>query len=133
MLASDGKLVELQVRTDRQNVWANISESLADSLDPEVKYGGGPADVREHLDQLSENARLLDTSEDAIKDTLARAEALREQITESDAGSAESQVQLDELDDILAALRESQRAIDRDSANFKRVGALLADAFGSEK
>ncbi len=36
-----GFSVEIQVRTPLQNSWAQATESLADSLDPEIKYGGG--------------------------------------------------------------------------------------------
>ena len=43
---------EIQLRTELQNAWAQLSEKLADRL-PEVKYGGGPPHIRVFLDSLS--------------------------------------------------------------------------------
>jgi putative GTP pyrophosphokinase len=48
VLRSSGRLVELQVRTALQHVWAELSEKLSDTVDPAIKYGGGP----EHVQQL---------------------------------------------------------------------------------
>jgi putative GTP pyrophosphokinase len=45
-----GKSVEIQLRTALQHSWAEMSEKLSDVLDPAVKYGGGPAEVRQALD-----------------------------------------------------------------------------------
>jgi ppGpp synthetase/RelA/SpoT-type nucleotidyltranferase len=36
-----GKLVEVQVRTSLQQVWAELSEKLSDVIDPAIKYGRG--------------------------------------------------------------------------------------------
>lgn len=38
----DGKVVEIQVRTVLQNLWASISERAADQYGIELKYGGTP-------------------------------------------------------------------------------------------
>jgi putative GTP pyrophosphokinase len=35
------KLVEVQVRSSLQHVWAELSEKLSDLVDPRIKYGGG--------------------------------------------------------------------------------------------
>ena len=45
--------VEVQVRTDLQHAWAELSEKLADAFGIELKYGGGPPEVRKVLDELS--------------------------------------------------------------------------------
>jgi putative GTP pyrophosphokinase len=45
--------VEIQVRTPLQNSWAQATESLADSLDPEIKYGGGPKKLHTILELMS--------------------------------------------------------------------------------
>lgn len=50
----DGYPVEVQVRTELQHQWAEVSEKLADLVDPSVKYGGGPDWVIEHLRGNSE-------------------------------------------------------------------------------
>jgi GTP pyrophosphokinase len=45
--------VEIRVRTPLQNSWAQATESLADSFDPEIKYGGGPDLIRNILELVS--------------------------------------------------------------------------------
>jgi ppGpp synthetase/RelA/SpoT-type nucleotidyltranferase len=41
------KIVEIQVRTSLQHLWAELSEKLSDVFDPAIKYGGGdPVMVR---------------------------------------------------------------------------------------
>ena len=52
--------IELQIRTQLQNQWANLSEKLFQKVDSEVKYGGGPDRLRTQLDRLSEEVSLLD-------------------------------------------------------------------------
>ena len=47
------RYVEIQIRTKNQQLWAQISE-LASLKDGKVKYGGGSADTRRSLDQLSQ-------------------------------------------------------------------------------
>jgi ppGpp synthetase/RelA/SpoT-type nucleotidyltranferase len=48
-----GLPVEVQVRTDLQHVWAESSEKLADAFGSQLKYGGGPKEIRELLDDFS--------------------------------------------------------------------------------
>lgn len=45
--------VEVQVRTLLEDAWANASEALAKSVDPDIKYGGGPSAARDVLDSAS--------------------------------------------------------------------------------
>ena len=62
------KRVEVQIRTQAQHVWANISEKLADRFGDEIKYGGdipGKPYVRRTLDALSEMLRQIDDAEAA--------------------------------------------------------------------
>jgi putative GTP pyrophosphokinase len=35
------RLIEIQIRTGLQHLWAQLSERLADAVDPAIKYGGG--------------------------------------------------------------------------------------------
>lgn len=57
------KLVEIQVRTLLQDRWAQCSEELAFTIDPAIKYGGGPADIATVLRSASS---LIEAVEDAF-------------------------------------------------------------------
>ena len=48
-----GKLVEVQVRSELQHLWAEFSEKLSDVIDPAIKYGGGPDEVQQALTAIS--------------------------------------------------------------------------------
>lgn len=53
-VANDGnRLVEIQVRTEMQHLWAETSEKLSDVLDPSIKYGGGEPEAQNLLATLS--------------------------------------------------------------------------------
>lgn len=54
IVPSRSKQVEVQIRTALQHRWAEVSEKLADSIDPAVKYGGGPEWLRERLIRTSD-------------------------------------------------------------------------------
>jgi putative GTP pyrophosphokinase len=45
--------IEIQVRTEFQHLWAQLSEKLSDVLDPAIKYGGGDSDTQNMLSRLS--------------------------------------------------------------------------------
>ena len=61
VVLSRGQPVEVQVRTELEDLWANASEALAERMDPEIKYGGGPPDVRKLLDAMSDFGGRVDT------------------------------------------------------------------------
>jgi putative GTP pyrophosphokinase len=57
-----GQPVEVQVRTSSQHMWAELSEKVADSVDPALKYGAGPPKIQRALEALSEAlSRVHDT------------------------------------------------------------------------
>jgi len=69
------KLVEIQVRTELQHLWAQLSERLSDLIDPTIKYGGGEHRFRELLDRFSEETRDLEdaqASRAAVENALDR-------------------------------------------------------------
>jgi ppGpp synthetase/RelA/SpoT-type nucleotidyltranferase len=50
IIASLGRhAVEIQVRSELQHKWAELSEKLSDAVDPTIKYGGGQIVLRELL------------------------------------------------------------------------------------
>ena len=55
------KLVEIQVRTEFQHLWAQLSEKLSDVRDPAIKYGGGDSETQKWLSAIS---RLIAEFED---------------------------------------------------------------------
>ena len=66
----DGKPVEIQVRTDLQHLWAQISERLSDLYDPRLKYGCGPAKAVEFLQESSALVRDLEDLEKPLGVTI---------------------------------------------------------------
>ncbi len=48
-----GKLIEIQVRSYLQHIWAELSEKHADVIDLNIKYGGGPETVQKDLAIIS--------------------------------------------------------------------------------
>lgn len=62
------KPVEVQVRTQLQHEWAELSEKLSDAVDPDIKYGGGPIDLRQMMDDLSTIIAGLEADEAGISE-----------------------------------------------------------------
>ena len=56
--------VEIQVRTQEQHLWAELSERIADSVDSAIKYGGGPTGVRDLLGLLSQRLADIEAAEE---------------------------------------------------------------------
>lgn len=58
------KSVEIQVRTELQDLWAQQSEVLADRVDARIKYGGGNPAVQEILSLYSAYVADVETVEE---------------------------------------------------------------------
>jgi ppGpp synthetase/RelA/SpoT-type nucleotidyltranferase len=69
----EDKLIEIQVRTSLQHLWAELSEKLSDTLDPAIKYGGGEQAVQSGLLGLSEALAEFELSEQKLTAALADA------------------------------------------------------------
>jgi putative GTP pyrophosphokinase len=67
----EGFRIEIQVRTVLQHTWALMSEMLADDFGNDVKYGGGPSEVRQIVQELSESI----AEEEALEFELSQLEA----------------------------------------------------------
>jgi GTP pyrophosphokinase len=63
-----GKLVEIQVRTYLQHLWAELSEKFSDVFDPSIKYGRGDREIREALQVASEAVAGMEETEQQIPD-----------------------------------------------------------------
>lgn len=57
-----GTAVELQLRTEIQHGWAGMAERWAATIDPDLKYGGGPLAEQETLAELARIGYALDLS-----------------------------------------------------------------------
>ena len=65
----EGKLIEIQVRTVLQHLWAEYSEKLADMFGQEVKYGAGSEEIKSFLDMISTEVIRIETAEKVWKNT----------------------------------------------------------------
>ncbi|HEV7396898.1 MAG TPA: hypothetical protein VGN86_10345 [Pyrinomonadaceae bacterium] len=65
VVSHSGKLIELQIRTRLQHLWAELSEKLSDVVDSALKYGGGDTEKLTLLTLISE---AIETLEDIEKD-----------------------------------------------------------------
>lgn len=57
------KHVEVQLRTQLQHLWAQLSEKLSDVVDGDIKYGRGDERYRSYLDVMSNLIEALDLRE----------------------------------------------------------------------
>lgn len=57
------KMIEIQVRTSLQHLWAELSEKLSDIVDPAIKYGAGDERVRTLLAKTSTMVIVVESSE----------------------------------------------------------------------
>ena len=70
VVTRDGKLIEIQVRTSLQHVWAELSEKFSDVIDSSIKYGGGDVEIQEILQIVSEGIANEELAEKKIVDML---------------------------------------------------------------
>jgi ppGpp synthetase/RelA/SpoT-type nucleotidyltranferase len=55
--------IEIQVRTELQHLWAQLSEKLSDVLDHTIKYGGGDSETQNRLSAISRLIAALEERE----------------------------------------------------------------------
>ncbi|HEX8844648.1 MAG TPA: hypothetical protein VF791_08400 [Pyrinomonadaceae bacterium] len=65
-----GKLIEIQVRTSLQHLWAELSEKYSDVVDPAIKYGGGSKDAQELLEKASKLVNSEESNERGLTEIL---------------------------------------------------------------
>lgn len=68
IVSGQGKTVEIQVRTELQNLWAQLSEVMSDVFDPAIKYGGGDPNFQRVLLLLSDQIGNLEKLEKSFED-----------------------------------------------------------------
>jgi putative GTP pyrophosphokinase len=67
-----GKMIEIQVRTRLQHLWAELSEKFSDVVDSAIKYGGGTEEIREVLTIASTMVGRMESMEKEWADLQAR-------------------------------------------------------------
>lgn len=124
------KLVEIQVRTSYQHVWAELSEKLSDVFDPTIKYGGGDELLRQLLAKWSGVVR----KEEDVERSLAGAQQQLAELRSQTALSETDQANLIALEaDIF---RQEEERVERRMINLAVMRqsienfANLADAGG---
>jgi ppGpp synthetase/RelA/SpoT-type nucleotidyltranferase len=63
-----GQLIEIQVRSRLQHLWAELSEKCSDRFGPAIKYGGGDEKVRRMLMDASDMVANQERPEASTKD-----------------------------------------------------------------
>jgi ppGpp synthetase/RelA/SpoT-type nucleotidyltranferase len=58
--------VEIQLRTTLEHRWAELSEALSDVWGTKIKYGGGPVQIRQALDERSQSVERVEKREVAL-------------------------------------------------------------------
>ncbi len=63
-----GKLIEIQIRTSFQHLWAELSEKFSDMVNPGIKYGSGDNEIVTSLARTSRLIALVETLEKQLVD-----------------------------------------------------------------
>jgi len=121
------RLVEVQVRTHEQHLWAELSEKLSDVVDPALKYGGGPASTRETLLEYSRLVAEIEELEVAdIRSGISLAEKESRFVDQMSANDPDWEV----TTEILAQLRATQTEAEDATRGVKKLLAgLLTDYY----
>ena len=124
--------VELQLRTDLQDIWANISEWLAFRLDYAIKTGGGPSDVRRRLRILSAWGWMIDNQRISIEEQIHNIDEISRFIASDLTARAQREPIDDVLDRLSRTLDPGQRYPRTEIEAFVRIVRQLSEHVESE-
>lgn len=105
----DSPLVEVQLRTEIQHAWANLSEFLAYSIDRSIKAGGGTPELRTRLEDLSEQGKLIDEGLDWVEASRGAFADMHAFLERREAGDWIIHHQMHIVEDIQSLLRVALR------------------------
>ena len=77
----DGHPIEVQIRTQLQHLWAELSEKAADRHGFGLKYGKGKVEVLESLNEMSTQVHLLEIGRVAGQSSAEKARVIEVQTT----------------------------------------------------
>ena len=124
--------VELQLRTDLQDIWANISEWLAFRLDYAIKTGGGPSDVRRRLRILSAWGWMIDNQRISTEEQIHNIDEISRFIASDLTARAQREPIDDVLDRLSRTLDPGQRYPRTEIEAFVRIVRQLSEHAESE-
>jgi len=75
-----GRLIEVQLRTPRQDLWANTVETFARTVAPGLKFGDGPEELRDYFVALGEFFAARDSDLPVDLSLLDRLEAMQRRV-----------------------------------------------------
>ena len=125
--SSGGQLVELQVRTDLQDEWANTSEKLAFNHDHAIKSGGGPVEIRRPLLVLSAWGWALDSRLASVIEQDQSWNRLRMLLHQTGAGAPINLRLFQILDTIGAELGREHTLIEAEIEQHRAAADALSD------
>ncbi len=74
----DGRLIEIQVRTENQHTWAESVESISRAVGQELKWGVGPTEILDYYVLLGGVVDVVDRRMDIPEEALLRVNAAQE-------------------------------------------------------
>ncbi len=145
IVAISKKMIEIQVRTSLQHLWAELSEKSSDVLDPAIKYGGGEKFWRDLLMNYSKMAAHAERAEkiDAdpatgtglgvrVKTRSALRRKLRKKRAEGKSGDPKTQKKLSDLNEDIEYRKRINKEFRKKSQAFRQGAAkLLAKAISA--
>ncbi|MFN0195659.1 MAG: hypothetical protein ACKVT0_02880 [Planctomycetaceae bacterium] len=110
IVTSHDRCVEIQIRTLLQHLWAQVSESLSDTFDPNIKYGGGGSTVQEYLTKWSSTVGRLEQQETQFPAFAVSHEIMKKYLDMHNRVKAQLRQQLTiELDEVKQILEKQRR------------------------
>jgi ppGpp synthetase/RelA/SpoT-type nucleotidyltranferase len=116
------RMVEIQLRTQAQHRWAQVSEKLADKLGMSIKYGGGPKWASDALMDYSETVKEVESLEHQHHKMLHDASDLRQKTSDAPTAAERERLILF-AEELETRIREQRPAIERE---LERIAALVA-------
>ncbi|MFN0139734.1 MAG: hypothetical protein ACKVQW_06570 [Pyrinomonadaceae bacterium] len=122
-----GRFIEIQIRTQFQHLWAELSEKFSDVVDPAIKYGGGDKKIQSVLINVSD---LITAFESLEIEFTAKVKKLSSKLGVSESGIAETREfseLREELDKLRLVLLSDLNDNIKNVTEFKRLANDISD------
>ncbi len=121
------KMVEIQIRTSLQHLWAELSEKLSDVLDPAIKYGGGDEDDQKLLAVFSSSVARVESLEVRLTNLEIRLADLQREI------SVPSRLVKEKVQEELVYFREELRLVKQGISEHLHKAIQFVEEFKTRK